>query len=292
MADDLPPGSQNLEDDAPPVVPATTEPSSPPADLSPAPAEEAGSVEVAGAVMVPLAALQEERGKRQALETKAQRADQLEQYVAANEPMLTLIRQYPDLLRRPAEPVPAPPTPAEDPEALEAAQLLDFYTPEGKPDVAKGAKHLALVNRQAQRIATQAVAPMQQQSLQERANQNFQLALGIKDTGGNPINPQALRAVWQQVLNSPNGVAILADREAAAFVASAAHGAVSLTSGPTVPAPLRPPIVTEGSGGGTPRRAAISDLETRVAAERGRDAEHWSKLTKGHQAGRPNLVEE
>ena len=290
MADDLPPGSQNLEDDAPPAQ-ANTEPSTPPVELPQEP-PEAGAVDVAGEVMVPLAALKEERGKRQALETKAQRADQLEQYVAANEPMLTLIKQYPDLLRRPADPVPAHQPPAEDPEALEAAKLLDFYTPEGKPDVAKGAAHLALVNRQAQRIADAAVNPMRQQSLQERANANFQLALGIKDASGNPINPHALRAVWQQVQNSPNGVAILADRDAAAFVASAAHGAVSLTTPAGVVTPLRPPVVTEASGGGPQRRAPISELETRVAAERGRDAEHWSKLTKGHVAGRPNLVEE
>lgn len=288
MSDELPAGSQNLEDDR---APATIEPSTPPAELPPAVPEEAGAVDVAGAVMVPLGALQEERAKRQALESKASRVDQLEQYVTANEPMLTLIKQYPDLLRRQAEPV-VPVVPAEDPDALEAAQLLDFYTPDGKPDVAKGAKHLALVNRQAQRIATQAVAPMQQQSLQERANANFQLALGIKDGAGNPINRQALEAVWRQVQSSPNGTAILADREAAAFVASAAHGAVSLTMQPGIAAPLRPPVVTEGSGGGTTRRAPISELETRVAAERGRDAEHWGKLTKGHVAGRPNLVEE
>lgn len=291
MADDLPAGSQNLEDEAPPVAQADIEPSTPPAELPQEP-PEAGAVDVAGEVMVPLGALKEERAKRQALETKASRVDQLEQYVSANEPMLNLIKQYPDLLRRPADPVPVHQPPAEDPDALEAAKLLDFYTPDGKPDVAKGAAHLALVNRQAQRIADHAVAPMHQQSLQERANQNFQLAMGIKDAGGNPINPQALRAVWQQVLNSPNGVAILADREAAAFVASAAHGAVSLTSLPTIAPPGRPPVVTEGSGGGTQRRASISELETKVAGERGRTAGQWSDLTKGHLAGRPNLVEE
>lgn len=249
-------------------------------------------MEVGGQQYVPLAALKEERQKRQALEPKAARVDELETYFQQKQPVLSLIEQYPDLLRRP-EPVAPPPDPQADPEALEAAQLMDFYTAEGKPDVAKGAKWLALQDRRANRITQQAVQPITQQTLQERANANFQLALQVKDAAGRPINQQALRAVWQQVANSPNGVAILADKQAAAFVASAAHGAMALANAqPEIAPPAKAPIVTETPGAPGGRRAPISELESQMAKERGKNNDQWASLLRGHQPGRPNVVED
>ena len=289
MADELPAGSMDLEAPEAPAAPVEppAEPDAPPADANQPAAVDA--VEVAGKHYVPVAAVQDERAKRQAAEARAQ---QLEAQAQQNEPILALLRNNPGLLQRP-EPPPVPvPSPTDDPDALEAARLMDFYTPKGEPDTIKGAAWLALQDRRSTRIADQRVQPLTQQTQLERANLNFQKALAIKDPAGNPINPQNLRAVWAQVQNEPNGVNILADSQAAAFVAAAAMGLQTLTTQPTVAPVLPPPLVTEPSGGTVGRRQTVTELETRVAAERGRNVEQWAGLTKGHVAGRPNLVEE
>ena len=296
MADELPAGSMNMEEEAAPVavaaptpeVPPEAPPETPPSSDPNQPAA-VESVEVAGKHYIPVAAVQDERAKRQAAES---RAAELQAQIQQNEPILALLRNNPGLLQRP-EPVPtAQPNPAEDPDALEAAKLLDFYTPEGKPDGARGAAHLRLVQKQAETIAQRTMSPLAQQSQQERANANYQRALNIKDPAGNPINPQTLRAVWAQVQSDVNGTNILADPQAAAFVAAAALGVQTLTSQPVIAPPAQRPIVTEASGGGGGRRAAITELESKVAAERGRNAEQWAAVTKGHIAGRPNTIEE
>src|SRR3990167_700014 len=290
MADALPPGSMDLETPeapAPPPEPAAEPDAQPEPDANQPAAVDA--VEVAGKHYVPVAAVQDERAKRQAAET---RAPQLQAQAQQNEPILALLRNNPGLLQRP-EPPPAPaPNPTDDPDALEAARLMDFYTADGKPDAERGARYLALQDRRSGRVAQQAMGPLVQQSQLERANLNFQKALAIKDPAGHPINPQNLRAVWTQVQNEPNGVNILADPQAAAFVAAAAMGLQTLTTQPTVAPVLPPPLVTEPSGGTVGRRQTVTELETRVAAERGRNVEQWAGLTKGHVAGRPNLVEE
>ena len=294
MPDELPPGSMDLETETPPPVAVAEVPPQEAAPSSPPPADpdqpaSVGSVVVAGKHYIPVAAVQDERQKRQEAEAKA--AD-LQAQLQQHEPILALLRNNPGLLQRP-EPVPAAPAnPADDPDALEAARLMDFYTTDGKPDAERGAKWLALQARQAERVAQRTMGPLHQQSQLERAHLNFQKALAIKDPAGNPINPQNLHAVWQQVQREPNGVNILADPQAAAFVAAAAMGLQTLTAPPALQAPGKPPIVTEGSGGIPTRRASVTELESRVAAERGKNTEQWAGLTKGHVAGRPNLVEE
>lgn len=287
MSDEPPAGSLDLEADAPPEPVAAPAPEVP-AAAAPA-AEPTGEVvDAAGTHYVPVAAIQDERGKRQAAEA---RAAQLEQQAAQNEPILALLRNNPGLLQRPEPVTPAAPLPTDDPDALEAARLMDFYTADGKPDAERGARYLALQDRRATTAAQRAVQPLTQQTQQERANLNFQKALALKDPSGQPINPQTLTAVWQQVQRDANGVNILADPQAAAFVAAAALGIQTLTGPAAVVPPSRPPVVTEAAGSASGRRVSVTELETRVAAERGRNVDQWATLTKGHQSGRPNLVE-
>src|SRR3990167_1158231 len=118
MADEpLPPGSMDLEA---PEAPAT--PPEPPAEPEAPPEPDANqpaavdAVEVAGKHYVPVAAVQDERAKRQAAEARAQ---QLEQIAQQNEPILALLRNNPGLLQQ-GQPPPAPaPNPTDDPDALE-----------------------------------------------------------------------------------------------------------------------------------------------------------------------------
>lgn len=285
MSDELPAGSMDLEAEpttaiaeAPAVIAETQAP--PVVDPAHQPAS-VDSVEVAGKHYIPVAAIQDEREKRQAAEA---RATALEQQVQQNASILALLQQHQELLKKPE---PAAVSPTDDPDALEAAKLMDFYTTDGKPDAARGAQYLALQDRRAQRVAQQAVAPMHQQTQHAKADANFQKALAMPG-----INPQTLGAVWQQVKNDPNGVNILADPQAAAFVAAAAMGLQTLTTKAPAPVALPPPIVTEGAGGGGGRRATVTELESRVAAERGLTTDKWAERTKGHIAGRSNLVED
>lgn len=238
-----------------------------------------------------IAELSRKRTEVRDLKPQAERAAQLEAEVAQNRPYVEFLKANPALLQPKPAPVETPPDPAADPDAVAAAQLYDFYTPEGKPDAVKGARHLQMVRQEAQRITQQAVQPWQQASAQEKSNQNFHAVLQMKDPEGHSPSPEAVTAVWKQVLSEPNGLAITSDQRSAAFLAMAALGIDRMTKKPGVKPP--PPALETEPSGGTPRtRPSLSGLEERVAADRGRTPAQWAKLTEGHQAGRASVLED
>ena len=185
------------------------------------------------------------------------------------------------------EPTPAPPQ--ADPDAVEAATLMDFYKSDGSLDVDKGAKWLALQDKRAGRLTEQAVRPYREQSLQERSTQNFAKALAVKDPQGNSPSPEALKAVWTTL-----GVEDTANPEIAATLAMLAMGADRMMGkSPSAKPALSAPLVTEPSGGtsqGAPVK--LSRIEEGIAAMRGVSAEKWAEHTRGFQAGRPTVLED
>ena len=151
------PGSQTA---APPVPPAE-----PPAEVDPNSVDLKDEQQVRGL----LAELSRVRGTNRDLKAKAERADQLEQYVQQKQPYITVLEQNPDLFKRPSAPPAEPPKPGADPDALEAAQLMDFYKPDGSPDTDRGAKWLALQDKRAGKLTQQAVQPFAEVDAQRRA---------------------------------------------------------------------------------------------------------------------------
>lgn len=282
-----------------PDVPATPPPEPVAAPPEPVALEEADLNEVdpkdETKVRAILAELSRKRAENRELKTKADRTQELETYVAQNQPYIEVLRQNPGLLRQaPAAPAPAPveSRTEEAADAVEAAKLFDFYKPDGTPDAARGARHLALVRTTAQQIARQEVAPVQQQTARDKSAINFQRALQSKAPNGAIPNPQVLQALWQN--SPPEDTAN--DQYASlltlmALGADVAQGRAAVTL-PTVAAPGRPPLVTEAAGDPQGRpRVSLSDLERDIALSRGVSEQKWQDQTKDYKAGRPNTLE-
>src|SRR6266446_7224290 len=93
-----------------PATPPAAPPATPPAPETPPTAppaedEHPESVDVAGKKFVPVAALIGERKQRQALQEKAARVDELEQFAREAKPYVEFLKANPDLLK-PKEPAP------------------------------------------------------------------------------------------------------------------------------------------------------------------------------------------
>ena len=295
----------NLEDDGAASVPAAMAqqvpeatapaPEAPPADVVPPEAQpaEVESVDVGGQKYVPLAAVLAERSEKRALKEKAARADALEQYVNESRPYVEFLKNNPQLLQpRQPDPVPsaAPQTPpADDPETLEAARLLDFYMGDGsgRLDATRGAKLRAMIRAEAEKIADSRVKPIYDQTYQSQSQVNFQRALQLKDPNGRSPSEASLRQIWQTV-----GPEITADPRAAGILAMTALGIDAMGQRPIVAPPASAPLMTEASGGTTRSVRPLSDLERKLAAERRVPEVKWQELTKGHKVGHTNVLED
>ena len=115
---------------------------------------------------------------------------------------------------------------------------------------------------------------------------NFERAAAVKDASVVGPSQESLRAVWAAL--DPEQTA---NPQVAGLLAATALGLDRLvTKAP--PAPVgRPPLVTEPQSGVPPTRP-MSDLEQRVATERGITPKQWQDHLKGHVPGRPSTLED
>lgn len=277
----------NLEEDGPEIPPVEEAP----VPVAEVPAEEANepaeveAVEVAGKKYVPISAVISERKQRQALQEKANRTDQLEAYVNESRPYVDFLKANPDLLK-PRQVAPAAPTADPiDPEAEEMAKLLDLYTPEGQPDLKRASKFLKVVDVKSERRVAAGMAPIHERKFQEQSARNFQMAAQYKDPSGRSPDPKALEQIWRTVTAEQS-----ADPHVASILTATALGLGYATAKPQAQAPP-PPLVTEGGGGG-PRRAALSEIESKIAKDRGVSHATWAEDTKTFVKGRANQLED
>jgi hypothetical protein len=233
------------------------------------------------------------RQENRLLKPAAADAEQLRAWAHANQPYVEFLQKHPDFLAaRPAAP-PASATPTEDPDALEAAQLMDFYTADGKADIDKGRRWLALQDRRASRLAQQAVEPLAQSRTQAQAENNYRQLLGLKLPDGTLVRKDTVDAFWRRAAAEPNGLQTLADPQSLAGIALMVLGAEAMSRQQPVAPPSREPLVTEPSGGTPGQMPRLSDLERRVVAARGGISEkEWTEKTRGFQPGRPMILED
>lgn len=279
----------SLEDDAP--SPAAAPPVAPvaaaPAEPEPVQPPEPDAVEVNGERMVPVAAVLAERQRRQDAEKRAERLPELEQWHRDAAPYVEFLKANPDFLKPKAEPAPVAPTaPTADPVLQQLAQTLDLYDAAGQPDTKRSGVIKSIIDAAVQQGVAQGVAPFQQQTATDRSNANYARALQVKDAEGKSPDPQALSALWRTM--TPEDTA---DPRIAQILAMTALGAERMTKKAPIPVPPAAPF-TEASGGHPRARPAMSAVEERVAQDRGRTPAQWSELTKGHQSGRPNTLED
>ncbi len=289
MADD--PILTNVEDDTPPapvVPPAVVPLAEPVAGVVPAEADDQDAIEMPGGKYVPLAALRTVRGELKSLKERAAQVEPLAQRLAQAEGQLKGYADVAEQLRRaPVAPVPVP----VNEKALAFARGLDLYTQDAQgqaiPDVNKAAAILGIVGQMVAEQTDARILPMAQATARDRSLANYQWARQVKDPQGKLIPSQLIDEVWR---NMP--LEATANPEIAKTLVFAAAGMDRFSQTVPPPAPLGPPTVTEAVGGNPRTRPAMSDLEDKVATERGIKPEDWAKHTKGFAPGRTTILED
>lgn len=279
--------------ETPPAAPTAeqTPPAAPPAE-PPAEADELpeGAIEQAGQVMVPLAALRAERETVRTLKGKAAQYDQAAQYVNQVRPYVEFLQANPDLMTRRHAP-PSQPAPAADPVSDEKFEKLaikfDLYTAEGKPDAGRAKDILDILRGEARAEAQTVMAPVQAQSLQERAIANYHEAVRSQAPNGAKVDPQVLWNVW-----SKSDPKVVATPEGAAAAWMLAYGMQAAQVQTQVTPPAAPPVFTENSGSRLVNRAPLSELDQRIIQVRGMDPKKYAEHAKSFKAGETNVIED
>ena len=247
------PAPLNVEDDA--AVDAALEASviPVPGDEGLVPTSQAGKI--AGAYRGKIKELKAELASAQ---TTAAEATTLKQYIAQLQHQVQQLQPqsaaYQAMVQAAQQQAPE-----DTSEAEEYARLLDLYTPDGKPDVERGTKGLAIQRKLAEQAAQQHVAPIQQHTTAHASAHNLLRAKNTELPGGVKADPQMLEHVWRQL-----DPALTATPEGAKQALIVAMGYSQLTGQLSAPsAPARPrtpsgqfqaptppdPIFTEKAGG-------------------------------------------
>jgi len=230
--------------------------------------------------------------KAQLAQEKAQR-EQVQQAWTQWEPYARALAARPDVVAQLTQTAPsrtAPEAPAADPEAEALARELDLYTTTGQPDVARAQRMLRnVIDRRVQEQVQAAVEPLQAQGAETRAAMLRSQALDyVRRTGYAP--EAALTQVLGIIpahLQADQSVMNLAMVIARGLGSGGAPPPVDLPGpapAPSGPAPAYgPPVVSETAG----RRSGpppLSELERRVAQNRGISADKWRTLTDTSRA--------
>lgn len=282
----------SLEDDAP--APVFTEPeATPPAPEAPAPVAAAPQDEPTGSV--PVSALHAERQRRQELEQRIAALEPMANRARELEPYAAFVNANPALFQRQE---PAPAAPVADPDVEQFAQDFDLYTTDDSgrvvPDLVKAQRIMGTLDRRAGRLVERSVAPLHQQTQQERAQANVARLVNTTLSNGVRVSQQAIQAVRQQ-LGAEQADALFADDNASVLMGALAYGLESMArpaAAPVVAPPGTAPLVTESAGGGSRTAPQMSRLEEGVVRERGVSGTKWQELTRGFQAGRAMSVED
>lgn len=280
----------------PPPEPA---PAPEPVAEAPAPAAEAPpvhepDVEVDGQRMVPLAALSAAREELRTAKEKAARFDEFSGWYTQNKPYVDFLQAHPDLITQRQQPAPqaAPaPVPEDDPELVNLARTLDLYTPDGKPDAKRAAALATFVDKRSGSQAQEAIKPLHEMSVKERANVNLRDALAATLPNGMKPNPDVIRQIWQN--GDPK---MLATQEGAALAVLLAGGlSVASQPAPAAAAPAapgQPPVHSEPAGRTATSRAPVTEFEQRVMGIRGISNAKYAEYTSKWKPGASNALED
>jgi len=304
MSEGLPAGAVSLEsEENATLVGAITDPTVTAAEPAAEEQEPEGVVTTAtGVKMVPLAAVQAERGRRKeaegkftAAETelatirpKAQRYDEVEPQIRAAMPIIQGIQRRPDLVAQLNQPAPAvkePAGPLSDQEAIDHAKALDLYTPTGEPDVARAQNVAKMYAGIAQRQTQQAIAPFQQNEAQRQSATNYQHFAQMKDATGNVVDPKVLANVWANVPAEQSANPAVAN--VLYLMALGQQQALGKSPRAALPAV----IPTESVGGGKTSSPAITTVDQSMMRAAGIAEKDYTATSARFKPGQSNFLE-
>jgi hypothetical protein len=246
------------------------------------------------------------------LKPSAQRATELEQQIqtlqGTIQQMQPVVQAYQAYVaaQQAQPPAPAQPSAEDTAELEEVARDLDLYTADGKPDLEKARRQIERMDKRAQKIAREAVAPMQAQDVQREANYMLARAKATKAPNGLAPDPKILEAVWAKVdprlAASPDGAKHLWAQAYAFTHMQQAQGAPAATppagtvrdaSGRFVPAAAAaaqappPPLYTPKAGGAQgPATTALSTEEQKFLKASGMTEKEYLESAARMPGGR------
>lgn len=268
------------EEAPPPEAPVEAAPVSEDADIDKIVDEQ--GVDLPNEKLVPLAAVENARAKlktvRAELETAKQgsaKASELEGQIAQLQQRLASVEPYAQAYQaaiqaQQAPPEPTGPTAEERAELEEIARDNDYYKTDGTLDFDRAQRMQARINKAAQKIAGQAVAPIHQQTQSDRSTAMLHSAKLTTAPDGSKPSPEILDWVWSKIDPS-----VTSTKEGAQQAFAAAMGYAALlgkTVKATSAAPreaIPPPILTERSGGREHTGPTLSESDKRAARELG-----------------------
>ena len=235
------------------------------------PAEPAGTVEVSGQRMAPVAAVIEERRARQEARAEADRLraeNESLKKVKENwdtvEPYLPLLATHPKVTGK--APAAAPP-PAQDPELIAAAEALGFYNDDGTPDTTRASKAKGFFSGLVKSTVQEEVKPLAQSTARTAAGSLRERAYQVVDKDGRQFAKQEhIDAVLNELPPEYQ-----ADPQVVQLALMIARG---MGTGTSV---AGEPLHTEGTGGRPGGGTGLSNLERAAARARGLSEQDWTK---------------
>lgn len=275
------------QEQAPPPEPPKDEPQaaapvSEDADLDKIIEEQAIDIPGDTDKLVPLAAVENARAKLKAAREKlaaaeegSAKATELEGKVQQLQQQLAQIQPYAQAyqaaLQAQQQPEPKTgPTPQETAALEEIAKDYDFYKTDGSLDLDRAARHQARIRKEAEAIAQQTVAPLQQHNAETASQAMLRSAKLTKLQDGSYPSPEVLDYVWNQLDHSVTGTKAGAQQAFAVAVGYAQMlGKMQKGTIAAPKEPLPPPLLTEKAGGREHTGPTLSEADKRAARELG-----------------------
>lgn len=301
MSSELPAGAMSLEpDEDTAIVGAVADPTVPLVDADDADPE--GTITIPSGKVVPVGAVQAERGRRKeaekaltakdaeiaTLKAKADKYDQVEPQIRAAMPIIEGIQRRPDLVAQLNQPAPvakeaAGPLTAD--EAVEYAKDFDLFTPEGKPDVDRAQRIAKRHETMNARSTANAIAPFAQNEAQRQSQTLYRQVASYKDAQGNTVDATILKNIWNLIpaeQSSKPEVAGVLYRMALAEQMIQGKG----------PKPGLPPVVqTEGVGQRTTQNTTITGIDTQMMKAAGIAEKDYTATASRFKPGQSNSLE-
>lgn len=265
-------------------------------------AEPEGTITIPQGKVVPLGAVQAERGKRKDAESKlaavtaeleparqkAQKYDEAAQYLQQAQPIIEALRARPDLVAMAKNPPPKvePKGPLSDDQALEHAKALDLYKADGTPDTDRAQNVAKMYAGIAEQKTQQAIAPFQQNQALQQSHQNKNYILSLKDAAGNAlVDPTALNTVWKDV------PAELSSRPEVANLLYLTALGLQTQSGKGPKGQQAAPLHTESLGGGKPGPETLTKSDEAFMRASSMPQKEFVATRASYKEGQTNSLE-